>query len=490
MPNPPVKITAPQPPQSGASKAVRVRRTKLSAAAAADVVSETLRREQRQIAGLCELWRAAPHVEPSRLLPMIAERVTTAMQAHTCSLLLRDGNHGGGGGDTLRMAASVGLPQEVADSVTVLVGERIAGRVAATGQPILLNKDPRSHPLLARNPDGTTTGDIAPRPEVESALCAPLTGPDGAALGVFCVSRLAAAPENAPGFNRAVLPFTENDLRLFSLFAAQAGALIAQARTRAAIAQAAEVAARKERAALPPALSALAAAITQEIHDPLAAIKGAAQFLLREIGGSGSDAPGTSETLASSFLLRDFLGIVVDEADSLGRLTVRLQEIVRAAEVHAARHDLAALTRAQVALLRPEIQRAGVSALRESYPGDGPAWVTVDGETIAQAVRNLLRHAANSSGGGKARLHICLTRESGTASAGYALCVECARPGAPRDEAPLTEGAQQRFGLERAQARQTALAHGGSLETARFSSHGDSGTRFTLRVPALETPPL
>ncbi len=169
-------------------------------------------RRERQLAALYELWRAVPYTAVDRLLQMLAERAAAAMDAHTCSLLMRERL-----GDAMTVAASVGLPQDVAESTRLLVGERIAGRVAATGQPVLLGGDPMNHPLLAAG-----SGDVQARPDVASALCAPLMAADGEVLGVLCLSRLVPAP-----------PFTEADLRVFSLFAAQAGSVVAQVRLRA-----------------------------------------------------------------------------------------------------------------------------------------------------------------------------------------------------------------------------------------------------------------
>ncbi len=200
-------------------------------------VSEDERRE-RQLAALYELWRAVPYTAVDRLLQMLAERATAALDAHTSSLLLRER-----GGDEMTGAASVGLPQDVADSATLLVGERIAGRVAATGQPVLIN-DPRTHPLLA----GETSEEVSPRPEVESALCAPLLAADGDVLGVLCLSRLAPAA-----------PFTEGDLRVFSLFGAQAGSVIAQVRVGANLARRGQ-----ELAALAQVAEAIRARLPEE----------------------------------------------------------------------------------------------------------------------------------------------------------------------------------------------------------------------------------
>lgn len=215
---------------------------KASTAARHRAVSEDERRE-RQLAALYELWRAVPHTSVDRLLQMLAERVTAALDAHTCSLLLRER-----GGDTMTVAASVGLPQDVTDSVEMLVGERIAGRVAATGQPVLINNDPAKHPLLTGDDGETPGGEISARPDVESALCAPLLAADGGVLGVLCLSRLVPAA-----------PFTEGDLRVFSLFAAQAGSLIAQVRIGANLARR-----EQELAALGQVAEAIRARLPEE----------------------------------------------------------------------------------------------------------------------------------------------------------------------------------------------------------------------------------
>jgi signal transduction histidine kinase len=444
-------------------------------------VAENERRE-RQVAALYELWRSVPHTETGRLLQRVTERVVAALDAHTCSLLLRDRN-----GDTLRVAASVGLPQDVAESVEVLVGERIAGRVAATGQPVLLNQDPRTHPLLAQGPDGGQAKDIARRPEVDSALCAPLIGgADGEVLGVLCLSRFAPAA-----------PFTEGDLRVVSLFAAQAGAVVAQKRTVEDLTRAAQDAAEMERQVGRHqsliTVGQMAATVAHELRNPLSSIKGAAQFLLREFDDCREDSPGQ---VARAATLRDFLSIVVDEVDGLGRLTTDLLEFARPASPRMALTHLDELMACEVAFLRRELSAIGVNEVREEYDAaaetDG-AVICADRAQIGRALRNLLLNAAQAAAGhhgtsGRPQVTVSLTRAAAAADAnGWMIAVADNGPGVPehlREKLwePFFTTKARGTGLGLAQVRQVVEAHGGwaAVETADPVT---GGARFTLYLP-------
>jgi signal transduction histidine kinase len=429
-------------------------------------------RRERQVAALYELWRGVPDTDPSRLLQRIAERVTAAMDGHTCSLLLRER-----GGDTLRVAASVGLSQDVADSVTLVVGERIAGRVAASGQPVLINKDPNDHPLLTR--EGERPIGISVRPEVESALCAPLIGMDGEINGVLCLSRFSPAEA-----------FTEADLRIFGLFAAQAGAAIAHARTVEDLTRSAQEAAAMERemarTANLTALGQLAATVAHELRNPLSSIKGAAQFLLRECDGLPEQKSG---------MLHDFLTIVVDEVDGLGRLTTDLLEFARPTPPRREKRPLEDIVRAEVAFLRPELEAMGVSYVREAYLCSQSPFADVDAEQIGRALRNLLLNAAQAAvairhvGAPPSEIAVTLHEELVAGQRGqirYALTVEDSGGGVPSEMRarlwePFFTTKARGTGLGLAQVRQVAVAHGGAVAVADSTNLG--GARFTIYLP-------
>lgn len=417
-----------------------------------------LERRERQLAALYELWRSAPQLEMERLLQLVAERVTRAMDAHTCSVLLRER-----GTDVLRLVASVGLPSDVADSVTLLVGERIAGRVAATCQPILVNRDPNSHPLLANAVD---EGDIRKRPEVESALCAPLLGVTEGALGVLCLSRHAPAA-----------PYSESDLRVFSLFAAQAGAVIAQRQTIDDLTRAAQEQAvlerEMERSRALAAMGQLAAMIAHELRNPLGSIKGAAQFLLQ---GSRDET------------IKDFLNIVVEEVDGLGVLTSDLLEFARPPAVECTPQDLVGIVNTEVAFLQRELATLGVVRVVPQF-SVAEAWVQADVGQLSRVLRNLLLNAAQamaavSNARVESQIQVRVQQESNF----WVLSVADNGPGLPSAEAerlwePFFTTKVRGTGLGLAQVKKTIEAHGGEVEAHNLPT---GGACFVLKLPIMQ----
>ena len=417
-----------------------------------------LERRERQLAALYELWRTAPQLEMEPLLQLVAERATIALDAHTCSVLLRER-----GTDVLRLVASVGLPSDVSDSVTLLVGERIAGRVAATRQPILVNRDPRSHPMLA---EAAQDGDIPKRPEVESALCAPLLGITEEALGVLCLSRHAPA-----------VSYRESDLRVFSLFAAQAGAVIAQRQTIDDLTLAAKEQAalerEMERSRALAAMGQLAAMIAHELRNPLGSIKGAAQFLLQ-----GS----TDETV------KDFLNIVVEEVDGLGGLTSDLLEFARPLALVCTRENLVAIVRNELAFLQRELATLGVAQVRTHFPSE-QAWVEADSGPLGRALRNLLLNAAQAMASvGNSRLDSQIHIHLSHVDQNWVLAVQDNGPGLPhavidRLWEPFFTTKARGTGLGLAQIKKTIEAHGGAVEAHNLPA---GGACFTLKLPAVQ----
>ncbi len=117
-------------------------------------------------------------------------------------MLLQDG------GRTLSLVASWGLPAEAPQNLSLNVGESIAGRVLATGKPLLLGKV-----------DGEAFFNFIPKSKpISSSIVVPLRV-NGEAVGVLSLAGAQGRPE-----------FDESDLRVAQMFADQAAGLINRAR--------------------------------------------------------------------------------------------------------------------------------------------------------------------------------------------------------------------------------------------------------------------
>ena len=159
-------------------------------------------RRIREVATVYEIGQAMDKVEIDRLLDMVTEKATAVMEAQACSLLLRLPET-----ESLVIAASFGLPSDVVENTRIFIGSSVAGRVVETGEPLLLNS-------LADDPRFLGSG-IGSVPDVSSSICMPMKDENGTVQGVLCIRRRAEGPL-----------FTDEDLRLFSIFATQAGLAI------------------------------------------------------------------------------------------------------------------------------------------------------------------------------------------------------------------------------------------------------------------------
>ena len=159
-------------------------------------------RRIREVATVYEIGQAMDKVEIDRLLDMVTEKATAVMEAQACSLLLRLPET-----DSLVIAASFGLPSDVVENTRIFIGSSVAGRVVETGEPLLLNS-------LADDPRFLGSG-IGSDPDVSSSICMPMKDENGTVQGVLCIRRRVSGPV-----------FTEEDVRLFSIFATQAGLAI------------------------------------------------------------------------------------------------------------------------------------------------------------------------------------------------------------------------------------------------------------------------
>lgn len=174
---------------------------------AAEAARRQTEKRLREVATIYEIGKAAGHVDVDRLLQLVTEKAAAVMDAQACSLLLKDEDS-----EQLIIAASYGLPDDVVENTRIFMGQGIAGRVAQTGESLLVNYDARTDPRF-------TNSRIVGLPGISSSISTPMRDEDNNVQGVLCIRRRTPAP-----------PFTKDDERLFSIFATQASFAIKNAR--------------------------------------------------------------------------------------------------------------------------------------------------------------------------------------------------------------------------------------------------------------------
>ena len=166
-----------------------------------DTSNKLNRRKLEEIAALHEIGQAIDARSSARLLDLIVAKAAAVMDGQTCSLMLRNQRDG-----ALVIEASYGLSEDIVKGARIAVGEGIAGVVAATGEPMLI-QDVGSDPRFAKL--------VQARSDVSGSMCVPLRGQDGSITGVLSIRRHHPKPA-----------FNEDDLKLFGVFATHAALAI------------------------------------------------------------------------------------------------------------------------------------------------------------------------------------------------------------------------------------------------------------------------
>lgn len=201
----------------------------------------------------------------------------------------------------------------------------------------------------------------------------------------------------------------------------------------------------------------VSALLAHEIRNPLASIKGAAQYLQGEI----ADGPS-----------REYVDLIVREIERLDAAVGDVQYFVRPVSVDAAPCDLGALVERVAATMRPGLPGGVTLQTRVA-----PAPVRIDERLITQVLVNLIRNAVEAMG------------ETGTITmevTGATVAVRDTGPGIA-DEVfdrmfqPYVTTKTRGMGLGLALSRRIAEAHGGTLEAENLEG---GGAEFRLELPA------
>jgi len=227
------------------------------------------------------------------------------------------------------------------------------------------------------------------------------------------------------------------------------------------------------------ALGTMAAGLAHEIRNPLAGIKGAAQFIK------------TADPATPASEVADFLDIIVSEADRLNGVVTQFLDYARPLDIRAAPTAVGPLLERLVDLLRAEGLPAAVT-LQIEASADLPR-VEVDPDKLHQVLLNLARNALQAVGPrGAIRLRAQLTERDGPRRHAAALEIAVIDDGPGIDALdldklfiPFFTTKRDGTGLGLAISRRLVEAHGGEL-TVR--SKPGKGSTFSVRLPLAARP--
>ena len=167
--------------------------------------SSPVKKRIEEVSAVYEISQAVNSIPIGELLKLVTKTAAQVMDAEACSLMLKDPHK-----EELVIRASYGLSEKVVEETRVRYGDGVAGRVAQTGDPMLINDlqdDPRFADIR-----------VTPMPDIASSICVPLRDEEGRVQGVVSVRRKSPAAA-----------FDEDDVKLFSVFASQAALAISNA---------------------------------------------------------------------------------------------------------------------------------------------------------------------------------------------------------------------------------------------------------------------
>lgn len=299
-------------------------------------------------------------IKLEELLPVMSRLAAGILKADDSSILLSDGN------GRLVMAASFGIEDERVKTAHLALGERVAGKVAQSAAPAIVNG-----PLSA---DPRFSGVPVLR-EIFSSLVYPLIL-DGRLLGVLNASRTS---------RREV--FCAADLRGATIFCSQ----IAQAIHNAGLYRELDMKVRELREMQTQlvqseklaAVGKLAAGVAHEINNPLTGIIGFAELLLHG-GGLSPQQRSDVETIVRECLR---CKVIVKNLLQFSRRRQEKKELL----------DLKALLTLVLQLAGYELRRTGVE-VRAEFPPDFPK-VLGNAAQLEQVFLNLIGNARQAMEG-------------------------------------------------------------------------------------------
>jgi signal transduction histidine kinase len=409
-----------------------------------------------------------------RLLARLISLTAEVLGAEASSVMLLDESRSA----LYWEVAEGGASQDSLKRLSLPLGQGIAGTVALTGTPIIV-EDAEHDPRVARWVDGATGF------RTRTIICVPIRFRDET-LGVIQV------------LNKRLGAFTPEDRELLELIAAEAGVAIENAflyerleervrlRTRdlaeanerltRTLNELRETQAQLVQSEKMAALGSLVAGIAHEINTPLGAVSSNTDLLNRGLKKLGPLAGDAGQGLMEK--LEELAGINTEACRRISTIVGNLRNFARLDEAEWKAADLREGLESTLVLTRhlhkdriQIIKEFGEVPLVECHPGQ-----------INQVFMNLLVNAIQAiEGNGKIWLRV--QRE------GEAARVEVQDTGCGIPEANLakifdpgftTKGVGVGTGLGLAICQRIVQAHGGRIDVA---SQVGGGTKFTMKLP-------
>jgi len=406
--------------------------------------------EKNELKALLEVYEAGKVVFSSlklnELLPSMAGLSLKIIKADDVSIMLLNPD------GKLSVAAAAGLEDDARKDTRLILGERIAGKVAVNKEAVVINgpvdKDPRF-------------SDIDSLREIRSAIVFPLVM-EGTTLGVLNANRTSRGD-----------PFTQADLRYATVFCNQISQAIHNAKLYHELdAKMREIQRMQDQLVEAEKLSAigkLAAGVAHEINNPLTGIMCFAELLLTDKGLSAQQ--------------REDMESILQQSQRCRRIVQNLLQFSRRKKGETGPVDTATLVEAVLQLSKYDLTKANIE-VEKNFPADLPA-IQGDFSQLEQVFLNLLTNARQALEGRKnARLRIGASEETGR----VVIRFEDNGCGIPKENLArifdpffTTKMVGQGTGLGLSISYGIIQQHNGTI---KVESKTDAGTTFIIVLPA------